>query len=75
MIVKYRHYRTIPARDGKRGYCRAKGQEWFDAHGLDFRAFVHDGIDEAVLLATGDGLAQQLVQWAHRCESEAVEHG
>ncbi len=74
MIVTYRHYRSIPARHGT-GYCRGKGQEWFDRHGLDFRAFVKHGIDESVLLATGDGLAITLVAWARECEAQEPARG
>ena len=74
MIVTYRHYRSIPARDGI-GFCRGKGQEWFDRHGLDFRDFVRNGVDESVLLATGDGLAINLVAWARECEAEEPVRG
>lgn len=74
MIVTYRHYRSIPSRAGI-GYCRGKGHEWFERHGLDFRAFVKHGIDEALLLATGDGMAIALVEHARRCEAGRVGHG
>lgn len=74
MIVTYRHYRSIPSRRGI-GYCRGKGHEWFDRHGLDFRAFVREGIAADVLLATGDGMAIALVEWARQCEAEAAAHG
>lgn len=38
------------------GVCpKAKG--WFERHGLDWRAFVRDGIDVEVLRATGDQLS------------------
>lgn len=74
MIVTYRHYRTIPSREGT-GYCRGKGQAWFERHGLDFRDFVRNGIAEETLLATGDGMAQQLVAWARECEARGAAHG
>ena len=74
MIVTYRHYRTIPSRGGV-GYCRRKGQEWFDRHGLDFRDFVQHGLDESVLLATGDGMARHLVEWARACAAEEAPGG
>jgi len=74
MIVTYRHYRTIPSRGGI-GYCRGKGAEWFARHGLDFRAFVRDGIDDRVLLATGDGMAARLVEWARACEAQESARG
>lgn len=69
MKVTYRHYRTIPSRGGV-GYCRGKGQDWFNRHGLDFRDFVKNGIDAEVLLATGDGMAEQLVNWARTCAAK-----
>lgn len=74
MIVTHRHFRTIPARRG-RGYCNSGGRAWFARHGLDWHDFVHEGIDEAALLATGDGMALQLVEWARQCESEARNGG
>jgi len=45
----------------KAGYCAAGQRRWFEAHGLDFRAFVKDGIDAAILLATGDPMAERVV--------------
>lgn len=74
MIVTYRHYRTIPSRRGI-GYCRGKGQEWFDRHGLDFREFVKNGIDADVLLATGDGMAIRLVEHARKVDNEEMAGG
>lgn len=44
------------------GHCVSGVKRWFEAHGLDFRAFLKDGIDSEILLATGDGLAVRVVR-------------
>lgn len=69
MIVTMRHVRTIPYFRARPGFCLPKTRTWFGEHGLDFAAFIREGIDEAVLLATGDGMAEALVRWAHECEA------
>lgn len=46
----------------KAGYCSAGARRWFEAHDLDFRAFIANGIEADVLLATGDALAQRVVE-------------
>lgn len=66
MIVTLDHFHTIPSRGG-RGYCNRGGRPWFARHGLDWGDFVRNGIDEEALLATGDGMAINLVRWAHAC--------
>jgi hypothetical protein len=74
VIVTMRHLRTIPTHNARAGYCLPLTRRWFEQHKLDFRAFVREGVDEQVLLATGDGLAIALVEWAHRadgCEGQA----
>lgn len=43
------------------GHCVRGIKRWFDGHGLDFKAFLANGIDAEVLLATGDALALQVV--------------
>lgn len=45
----------------KAGHCAAGAKTWFAAHGLDFRDFLTSGIPASTLLATGDGLAEQVV--------------
>lgn len=72
MIVSHAHFRSIPSRSGS-GYCSSGGRRWFVRHGLDWTAFVKHGIDAETLLATGDGMAISLVDWARECE--AREHG
>lgn len=66
MIVTTRDLFTIPGYSPRPGFCRGGARDWFRAHGLDWAAFVRDGIDEAALTATGDGLALALVAWAHK---------
>lgn len=47
------------------GYC-SKGQRQFAArHGFDWTDFLTNGIEEELLLATGDHMAQKLVESAH----------
>jgi len=44
------------------GHCVRGAREWFDRHGLDFRDFVKNGIDEQRFLASGDALAARVVE-------------
>lgn len=44
------------------GHCVAGARDWFNAYGLDFRHFIRHGIDADVLLATGDALAEQVIE-------------
>jgi hypothetical protein len=66
--VTLQHLRTIPYFRGRAGFCLPKTRAWFQRYGLDFREFVRGGVDESVLLATGDGMAVAIVKWAHECE-------
>lgn len=43
------------------GMCSRGTKTWFEAHGLDFKAFLRDGIAAEELLATGDGLGIRAV--------------
>ncbi|WP_242137001.1 hypothetical protein [Sphingomonas sp. TREG-RG-20F-R18-01] len=43
------------------GYCATGAKRWFAAHNLDFRDFMKNGIAVGDFLATGDGLAQIVV--------------
>lgn len=43
------------------GHCARGAKDWFARHGMDFRAFLKEGIDEAEFLEKGDALALQVV--------------
>lgn len=43
------------------GYCARGTKPWFQTHGLDFRAFLKDGLPAADLLATGCGLVERVI--------------
>lgn len=75
LTVTTRHLFTIPGFSPRKGFCRGKSRAWFNRHGLDWRAFVRDGIPAETLEATGDGLALALVEWARKCEAKAAAHG
>ena len=55
------------------GLCVNGSRAWFARHALDFRAFVRDGLDAETLLATGDAMAQRVVE--HARARSAQEHG
>ena len=63
------HLRTIPYFGARAGFCSRGTRAWFERHGLSMREFVHEGLEEEVLLATGDGMAQALVRWAHETQA------
>lgn len=52
------------------GYCARGGREFCDRHGFDWRDFLHNGIDEALLEATGDGMASRAIEQAKIREAE-----
>ena len=45
-----------------KGFCASGQWRWFEAHGLDFKAFLKDGIAASALLATGDALGIRAVE-------------
>lgn len=69
LIVTTTHLFTIRGYSRRVGFCRDKSKAFFRRHGLDWRAFVRDGIPASQLEATGDGLALALVAWAQECEA------
>ena len=54
-------------------HCARGARRWFEQHGLDFRAFLRDGIDVETFLATGDQRAESVVQ--HKLLREADVSG
>jgi len=44
------------------GHCPPGVKSWFDAQGLDFRAFLKNGITVEEFLSTGDGIAKEAVR-------------
>lgn len=65
MMITSADLRTIPYFRVRPGYCVRGARDWFAQHELDFRQFMRTGLPEETLLATGDGMAQALVKWAH----------
>ena len=52
------------------GHCVAGARDWFKAYDLDFREFIRNGMDSDILLATGDGLAVQVIERKLERESQ-----
>ena len=48
------------------GLCVNGTRTWFARHDLDFRGFLRDGLDADTLLATGDAMAQRVVEHARQ---------
>lgn len=64
MIVTLGHLRRAPGFGVRPGFCAQGGREWFAYYGLDWSAFVRDGIDAEALEATDDALGLHLVAFA-----------
>ncbi|QNN97194.1 hypothetical protein P9A51_gp39 [Xanthomonas phage Xp12] len=54
-VVRMEHMRRL-------GYCSAGVRSFFQRHGLDYSAFLRDGIDADKLAETGDGMALAVVE-------------
>lgn len=44
------------------GHCVRGAKGWFQQHNIDFRRFLREGATEEELLATGDALAEQVIE-------------
>lgn len=75
LIVTTRDLFTIPGFSTRRGFCRGKSREWAQRQGIDWKAFKRDGIDADTLLATGDGFAIALAQWARKRQAQEASSG
>ncbi|CDM42378.1 hypothetical protein [Ectopseudomonas oleovorans] len=64
MIVTIQHLHTVPTWTTRQGYCHRQARAWFVARGLDWGHFLREGIDEQILLDSGDALAIRLVEHA-----------
>ena len=62
-VITIDHVRAV-------GLCANGTRTWFARHDLDFRAFLREGCDAKNLLATGDAMAQRVVEHA-RARQEA----
>lgn len=69
LIVTVEHLYSVPNYNGTIGFCGRGTRVWFRRHGLDWGAFVRNGIPASVLLATGDALALRVVEHARRMTS------
>lgn len=57
------------------GLCVNGSRAWFARQDLDFRAFLREGLDAQTLLATGDAMAQRVVEHAEARAQAMQEHG
>jgi hypothetical protein len=73
VIVTVAHLRSVPGFSQRGGFCLRGARAWFERHGLDWRAFVRHGVDAGVLKATGDPMAQAVVD--HASKQLGVAHG
>lgn len=64
LIITTAHLRSVPGLTSRPGYCVPGARAWFNAHGLDWRRFVAEGVLASVLEATGDEFAVRLVEHA-----------
>jgi len=62
----------VTARDCVRaGFCVSGMKEWMAERGVDYRAFVRDGLPGAEVEAFGDAMADLALAQARRREREA----
>lgn len=69
LIVTLEHLHSVPNFRGGIGLCHSGARAWMAAHGLDWLAFVRDGIAASQLEATGDAIVLNLVAHARAVEA------
>lgn len=43
------------------GHCVSGARRWFEAYGIDFKAFLTNGVPASVMMATNDALGMRVV--------------
>lgn len=66
MTIHPRHLKLVTAFSSRPGICNQRARVWAKEVGIDWSAFVRDGIDSSVLLATGNPMARAVVEAAER---------
>lgn len=69
LIITIEHMRGVPGFGVRPGLCARGGRLWAERQGLDWAAFVRDGIPAEQLLATGDPFALATVEHARALEA------
>lgn len=46
----------------KAGHCTRGARRWFEAHGMDFRSFLKQGVDAEEFISKGDDAARRVVE-------------
>lgn len=59
------HIRAVKGFGVRPGYCSRGVRVWMERQGIDYSRFLREGIDESVLLASGDPLAIAVVRQAN----------
>ena len=72
IVVTMQHVRAA-AMPGVGVLCASGVRAWFALHGLDYRAFLHDGLPLETLEATGDAFALRACAVARAEESEMTD--
>lgn len=72
VVVTSRHLRTVPGFSATPGFCVGRSRAWCARYGLDWRAFLREGIPAAQLEATGDALGIALAAHARAVEAGAA---
>ena len=65
MIITMKDVRLTEGFSRRKGLCARGTRAWFDKYKLDYSDFLKNGIDEEVLLSTGDAFAIAVVEQAH----------
>jgi len=65
IFVTLAHLHSVPALNGRQGFCHKGSRALAARYGLDWAQIVRDGgISASQLLATGDAMALRLVEFA-----------
>jgi hypothetical protein len=59
MMIKLRHFREL-------GHCRRGVQALAESYGIDYEQLRTTGVDESVIKATGNEMAERVVEHARQ---------
>ncbi len=71
LLITAEHLASVPALNGKTGYCARGARLLCQRYGIDWSEAVRNkGIRASRLIATGDALALRLVEHAEQMEAQ-----